>query len=362
MLWSLQPVWLVDVSGNIIMILLSTLSLLIVRSIVREHPNQALSTYLLWFCIAIYAFSISRSLGHIVKHVLYFTHQQQLWSSIAPFSGSINTVTFIVIGSVTLFFNRMDSIINEMTENKEKIEEMSYKLLGLSREMETIVSERTIAEMALKIAHEVRNPVIVIGGLIRRIKKELSLEEKENEKLDSVLEETRKMESMVAHFEGLSNRVQKRYTKKDVGSIVEEAIQIIEIDAEEKQVQVQLKKQPGNYSIHVDEALLKVAVVYLLRNAIEACIQGKSVQVSLQPKGGWIELDIVDSGKTIPQSHLDHIFEPFVNGEVKTGLTLPYVKQIVEQHHGQIAISSIPEKGTLIRIRIPALFGEFSQT
>jgi len=361
MLWSFQPVWLVDVSGSIIMIVLSTLSLLIARSIAREHPNHALSTYLLWFCIAIFAFSISRSLGHIVKHILYFTNQQSLWGTIAPFSGSINTATFIVIGSVTLFFNRMNSIINEMTENKEKIEEMGYDLLGLNREMEKIVSERTIAEMALKIAHEVRNPVIVIGGLIRRIQKELSLKEKENEKFDSILEETRKMESMVSHFEELSNRVQKRYTKEDVDRIVEEAIRIVEIDAEEKQVHIQLKKQPGDYSIHVDESLLKVAVVYVLRNAIEACIQGKNVLATLRPKGGWIELEIVDSGKGIPQSHLDHIFEPFVDGEVKTGLTLPYVKQIVEQHHGLIEINSIPEKGTSVRIRIPALFGEFSQ-
>ncbi len=359
MLWSLMPVWLLDVGGCVIMIVLSSLSLQLAREIVKEHPNHALSTYLLWFCIAIFAFSISRSLGHIVKHILYFSDMQHVWRSIAPFSGSINTITFVIIGSVTLVFNRMEGIIEEMTEDKERIEEMSYKLLNLNREMEKIVSERTMAKMALQVAHEVRNPVLIIGGLIRRLQKEYFAKGQKNDKLESVLEETTKMESMVKHFEELSTIVQDHFSKEDIGRIVEEAIQIVQVDADEKRVLLQLQQVPGDYSIHVDESLLKVAIVHLLRNAIEACEQEERVGVKLEPKGSWIELKIIDIGKGISEPHLAQIFEPFIDGEVKTGLSLPYIKQIIEQHHGKISINSTTGKGTSVSVQLPALFGEF---
>ena len=90
MYWPLFPVWLIDIFGSLIMIALSVLCLGVAREIIHRDPDNALSTYLFWFCVAIFAFSVSRSLGHIIKHVLYFAGLGPWWQHLAPISGSIN--------------------------------------------------------------------------------------------------------------------------------------------------------------------------------------------------------------------------------------------------------------------------------
>jgi len=129
MYWSLLPIWLLDVSGSLIMIIMSSLCLGLAREIYHRDPEDAMNAYLLWFCIAIFAFSLSRSLGHIIKHILYFAGLQYWWQRLSPFSGSINTMTFVVIGAITLFFNRMEIIIHRMARDKKKIQKTSSELL-----------------------------------------------------------------------------------------------------------------------------------------------------------------------------------------------------------------------------------------
>ncbi|MGQ9499640.1 MAG: hypothetical protein ACUVQ6_04670 [Dissulfurimicrobium sp.] len=68
-----------------------------------------------------------------------------------------------------MFFDKIQIIIEKMSQDRTKIEKTSKELLRLNLEMERIVSERTRAEMALRIAHEARNPVMIIGGLIQKI-------------------------------------------------------------------------------------------------------------------------------------------------------------------------------------------------
>ena len=71
------------------------------------------------------------------------------------------------------------------------------------------------------------------------------------------------------------------------------------------------------------------------------------------------ELIIQDTGRGIPQDVLSHIFEPFyVSGEIKTGLGLPYIRQIIEEHRGEIRISSGHPEGTTVEILLPTHIAE----
>lgn len=361
MYWSLFPIWILDVSGCLVMIIISFLCLAVARKIYYLDTENALSAYLLWFCVAIFAFSLSRSLGHILKHVLFFAGLKDWWQSFSPISGSINTMTFVIIGAITLFFNRMEKIIHRMARDKEKIEKASCELLSLNKDMEDIVSERTRAEMALRIAHEVRNPVTIIGGLVQRLKKKVSWDKKEQEKLDSVLKQTDKLELLISRFECLVSEKSKHFAEEDICKLIDESREFVLSDAEAKGVDILYTPHTGKLNIQIDARLIKVVIVHLLRNAIHACDPGASIRISTDIHDCWLELIIQDTGRGIPSDLLSHIFEPFYSsGEIKTGLGLPYIRQIIKEHKGSISIESQEGNGTRVTIRFPALLGELA--
>jgi len=103
----------------------------------------------------------------MLKHVLHFTGHTYVWMKIQPWSGAFNTATFFIMASVTFFFHRMKDITDRMIQDRMRLQRTSQELLKLNRDMEVIVSERTRGELALRIAHELRNPATIIGGLVR---------------------------------------------------------------------------------------------------------------------------------------------------------------------------------------------------
>ncbi|MDW7772373.1 MAG: HAMP domain-containing sensor histidine kinase [Desulfobulbaceae bacterium] len=359
MYWSLSPLWFIDVVGSLSMITVSFLCLRLAGKVFYRDVENAMSAYLFWFCMAIFAFSVSRSLGHIIKHIMFFSGHGDLWKDLAPLSGSINTMTFLVIGAITLFFNRMQIIIHKMTLDREKIEKTGCALLNLNRDMENIVSERTRAEMALRIAHEIRNPVTIIGGLVRRLQKKGSQDAKEQDKMGNILEQTQKLEALLSRFEDLLLARKEHFIREDVVRLVNDAKDLIMSEAEEKKVKILYIPAIGEQIVETDASLIKVVIVHLLRNAIDACGAGDSVMIMTRMHSCWFELVIEDSGKGIPPEVLPYIFEPmYTSGEIKTGLGLPYIKQIIKEHKGTISIESEEGKGTRVTVRIPVLLGE----
>lgn len=357
----LYPIWIVDLIGSAAMIVVSFLCLRRAWSISREHPDNAMAAYMLWFTVAIFAFSASRSLGHIGKHILYFTGHMDLWQRLAPVSGSINTLTFVLIASVTLFFHQMQRIMGRMAEDQQKIKQTSRELLELSRDIEEIASERTRAEMALRIAHEVRNPVMIIGGLLRRLMKRQQTDSAvcDQEHFSRIMEQARNLEKLVGRFERLMPETAGRFSCLDLNSIVDEAVTAVSTEAEMKGITLEVEKAPAALTFRGNRQLMKLALIHILRNAIEACHAGDRITVSTHLGPAGVHVRITDTGPGIPGPVLEHIFEPFYETSAgHTGLGLPYVKQIIEEHRGRLKIESTPGAGTSVEIELPTHVGE----
>lgn len=360
--WPLYPVWMIDLIGSLCMIIASSMCLGIARKIFRRDPENALANYLLWLCIAIFAFSVSRSLGHIIKHILYFSGYNAWWKTLSPISGSINTVTFVVIASITLYFRRTETIMNRMLRDHDKISSFSRELLELNRDIEKIVSERTQTQMALYVAHEVRNPAMIIGGMARRMKKITPDSSPEKERLDVILHEAKKLESLVAELGKPHDQTEKKFFFLDLNTIVEEAVEIIQEEADKKEVILFLDRTPERLPFQCSKHLIKIAIMHVLRNALTACNSGDTIRIVTEAGEKSVQICIEDTGSGIPQEVMDHIFEPFYRSQKgPTGIGLPYVKQIVEEHKGTITISSKENRGTFVLISLPPLLGELSR-
>ena len=154
MVFSFIPILTVDITGSIAMVVLAVLSLYkakILRDI--DHDN-AVFLYLLWISTGFTIFAVSRSFGHILKLFLIVTSNTDTWHTISPYSGSINTVSFMLIGLITLFFNQNWSINEKISAGREKLENAHTELMDLNQTLEHKVIERT--EMLTSSEHKCR--------------------------------------------------------------------------------------------------------------------------------------------------------------------------------------------------------------
>ena len=109
----------------------------------RIDEENMIWTYLLWLSIALSLFSVSRSVGHIAKRFLLLTDNGHYWTMLRPFSGSINSITFVIVGSITLFFQKVFRINVKILQDKKAIESASEELVRLNRNLEEMVRKRT---------------------------------------------------------------------------------------------------------------------------------------------------------------------------------------------------------------------------
>lgn len=153
MIFPFAPILIVDVLGSILMILFSIGCLYSVRQLRSRDPENVIWIYLLWLCIGLTAFSISRSAGHILKQLLYLTGHSALWEPLRPISGAINTFMFILVGSVTLFFERIWIIYRQISRDKQSLQKSHEELLFLNQNLEEMVTERTSALMGSEVKY-----------------------------------------------------------------------------------------------------------------------------------------------------------------------------------------------------------------
>ena len=145
MIFSAIPIWVVDSVGSVLMIIFSFLCIRLVNRLRRQDPNNVIWTYLLWVCYGLALFAISRSFGHILKRALLIFGQRAAWEAIQPYSGAVNTLMFVLVASITLFFERIWIVYQQILKDKQSLQTAHRKLVYLNQNLEHMVDERTRA-------------------------------------------------------------------------------------------------------------------------------------------------------------------------------------------------------------------------
>lgn len=119
-----EPVVYVDTVGSVLMLLLSTWCALLSRQLTNKKPDDVFRNYLFLFTLAIVLFAVSRSFGHLVKQLLLLNDMDLVWKQISPFSGAVNSITFVVIFAFGIYFHRFQKVHSEIEYYKNNLEEM----------------------------------------------------------------------------------------------------------------------------------------------------------------------------------------------------------------------------------------------
>ncbi len=238
-------------------------------------------------------------------------------------------------------------------EYKKRIEDMNEEILNMNREMENIASERTLSMLGLKIADRIRNPLTIIGGICRQIIKR-GVDEKTRENIQEILNECERMEKIVADFDSLVRERKILFKREDLNEIVLSTLSIAEQRAKKKSINLSLDLSENPLLFNANRGLIRVAINHLLNNAIDSSDENGNIYISTEQIDDSIVLNIRDTGKGIPIEEIEKIFEPFYSTKGRMGLGLPFAKQIVLEHMGDIKIESVINKGTTVKVIFPA--------
>ena len=352
----LAPLWILEYLRALFVLILNLLSLRLSRRLVDQDPENALWLFFNWLAIAFLIFSITHLISHTLHDLITYWHLPNL-ALLQRIVGGFDTVIYVVIAAIILFFHRIQRLYRRMEADHHHLEETSHEILALNREMEALVMERTMSEMALGMAHGIRNPLHVIGGFSHRLLRKTDEDDPSRAWATAIAEEARRIEQMVERFENLAMRKTSFFAQEDLNVIVRSTLDLLlpELKAKNITLMAQLCSEPlvGRFNKH----LLKVALAHLVRNAVEATPRGGTVLLRTAREQQFAVLILQDTGRGMPQEVVEKVFVPFYTTKIGgTGLGMVFVRQIVDEHRGVITLESKVGRGTTVTIRLPHRF------
>jgi PAS domain S-box-containing protein len=219
-----------------------------------------------------------------------------------------------------------------------------------------------VGHMVEEIAHQVRNPIVSIGGYANRLLKTVPALRKGRPYLTKLLQEASRLERMVQHLEAYIQIPSPSFQKERVEEIAEEALRLSSKKLTSKGISVNLEAGgiTGEGVLFIDKAGVIKALLNLLENSLEAFEgipkrkKGFSIHVTLFEGEELIGVSISDNGHGIQKKNLRLIFEPFFTTRPdRVGLGLPLVKRVIENHGGDIQVESRFRKGTTVTLYFP---------
>ncbi len=358
---SVLPVMVIDVAGSVATMLVAMLMIREGALYYRSDPEDPLRIYMVWFTVVMFLFAFSRCFGHIIRYVLFMTPYAALWPQISPVSGTVNTVTILGIAAITFFFRNVEAMFQRMRRDREKLEEMSREILRLNETLPDFISSRIKVEMALHLAHEIRNPVMIIGNMTHKLLRECTAGGKIKERLGLILRQAEELEDLVYQLENKLDEKSSSFTAIDVNELGERLVDDYKDLADEKGIALYLDRWPSPLLVQGNIGLLHRAAAHLVQNAIDACAQGNSVEIATLLSNEGIVLSVRDDGPGIPGEVLESLFHDDGSGKgSRPHLGLPYVKRVVEEHLGRLVIRS-RNPGTEASIVLPTHLGELKE-
>lgn len=235
-------------------------------------------------------------------------------------------------------------------------------MIGVLRDREITGQKRlreaeslsAIGKAVSGLAHDLKTPLIAIGGFTRLVQKNLEDNAPYREKLDIVVKETRRLENMVSEMLDFSRPLELHRSNEDINQVLNQSLEIVSGIAQEKNVKIQNQSSYNLPLISFDALRMKQILINLLTNAIEASPEGETVKLYSYHRGKKLIIDVSDRGFGIPAEKEEEIFSPFFTTKRGgAGLGLTIVKKIVEAHQGYLEVLENPERGVTFRVVIP---------
>ena len=216
-----------------------------------------------------------------------------------------------------------------------------------------------LGRLTANVAHEIRNPLTLIGGFARKLDRSIPEEAKDKEFSNIIITEVERLEKILRNVLTYSREAPLNSEQSDMQQLLNESLGPFR-DKLEKQ-SIEIKGSLDNLpTISIDRDQVLEVFNNLLTNAMDSMPDGGTLTLSARQtrvkEKDYMVVSFADSGEGIAEEKMKMIFEPFYTTKIigqGTGLGLPISKKIMEDHRGFIKVDSTIDKGTTFSLYFP---------
>jgi len=241
-----------------------------------------------------------------------------------------------------------------MDSLERQVKELQHAYITLKKHKE-IEKFAAMGRMAAQIVHEIRNPLVSIGGFARYVHKHTADRIPEyREPLQIIISETTRLENILKNILTFARPADPKMVLEDINRTVIDALALIEQERTSQNVKSEILLQESDTSVrHDPEQILQVLLnIYL--NALQEMPDGGTLTTRTEFSKIHVTVKVTDTGRGVPEINLPHLFDPFYTTKsTGVGLGLSIAKQIVANHGGTIKAESAVGKGITFIISLP---------
>ena len=251
------------------------------------------------------------------------------------------------IGDLGRNFNLM---VQQLRESRVEIERLHRTQMSRAEHF------ATLGELATGLAHEIRNPLAGIAGVIEIVGRDLPASSPAKAVVKDVREEIAQINRILTDLLGTARPRASEMRPSDLNTTVEHAVMLARQQVLSKPIKIEFTPCSDLLEVEHDSDQMHQVLLNLLLNSVQAIEGSGLVRVAVFAKDGGDDavITVSDTGRGIPAEHLQNIFRPFYTTKGNgTGLGLSLARRIVEEHHGRIEVASSSGKGTTFSVTLP---------
>jgi len=263
------------------------------------------------------------------------------------------------------YTSRLEEKVNERTSEltasqqtlQQKISELDAVNSELKLNRDRLIRSEKLAavgEMSATVAHGLRNPLVSIGGFARRLLKKEHADEASVKYLQIIIEETDRLEAILAELLDFVRPRKLVLTSVCLGSVIEDAVKSCAAEFASHGIQIESSLHPGIPAIEIDVNQFCRVLQNLFHNSIDAMQRGGVLHISTALEDGQAKISIADTGQGIDDGDMEKVFHPFYTSKPSsTGLGLAICNQIIAIHGGHIKLQRCLPCGMVFNIYLP---------
>jgi len=237
--------------------------------------------------------------------------------------------------------------VEELKEANQNIRRDQQRLLALEK-------LSAIGEMSARVAHEIRTPLVTIGGFANTLLREIPEDAPAHRYLEIIREEVRRLEAIVSEILEYVRPARTDLDLCDMNEILHSTLRSFVEETTRRGVEVNWRLQEGLPAIPANRYQIQQVFSNLMQNAVQAMQDGGVLTVTTEAGVNHVRISIADTGAGIPEYNRRQIFKPFFTTKASgSGLGLAIASQIVAQHNGTMSFESAEGRGTTFDVRLP---------
>jgi signal transduction histidine kinase len=238
-------------------------------------------------------------------------------------------------------------MMQQLRDGREEIDRLHRTQMSRAEHL------ATLGELATGLAHEIRNPLAGIAGVIEIVSRDLPSTSPARAVIKDVRLEIAQINRIVTDLLETARPHPPQIRLSNLNTTVEHAVMLARQQVLSEPIKIELHQDPELPEVEHDSDQIHQVLLNLLLNAVQAMTAGV-VNVKIGSQEGCASVVVSDTGRGISPQHLANIFRPFYTTKGNgTGLGLSLARRIAEEHHGRIEVHSVVGKGSKFTVLLP---------